>query len=359
MPKTRVHEIDLLRLIAALMVVFFHYAFRGYAADSLTVMPYPLLAPLAKYGHLGVNLFFMISGFVILMTASGGSLKRFIASRIARLYPAFWACCTLTFLLILLIGAPRFSATFSQYLINLSMLSGFVGVDSIDGVYWSLCVELRFYALVAVLLLIRQIDRAQFFLVLWLAASISLEIIPYHTMRAFLITNYAAYFIAGATCFLIWLKGLSPLRAILIIASWLLALYESAKTIPDLNKVYSCNMNVYTTGIIISVFFAIMLLVALKRTGFFKRHGWTLAGALTYPLYLLHQFIGYMVFNKLYPMVNVHLIFWGTLALVLGMAYGVNVGVEKRFAPILKKAIMKILDGLSGAFSRRMKLQRT
>ena len=64
--QQRVNEIDLLRFIAALAVVFFHYAFRGYAADDLSILPYPLLAPLAKYGYLGVELFFMISGFVIL-----------------------------------------------------------------------------------------------------------------------------------------------------------------------------------------------------------------------------------------------------------------------------------------------------
>jgi len=41
--STRVNEIDLLRFFAALSVVFFHYSFRGYAADSMSVMPYPLL----------------------------------------------------------------------------------------------------------------------------------------------------------------------------------------------------------------------------------------------------------------------------------------------------------------------------
>ena len=97
MKNTRVNEIDLLRFFAALAVVFFHYSFRGYAADAMSIMPYPLLASLSKYGYLGVELFFMISGFVILMTAANGSLRSFAISRIVRLYPAFWACCTVTF----------------------------------------------------------------------------------------------------------------------------------------------------------------------------------------------------------------------------------------------------------------------
>ncbi|EAQ8060912.1 acyltransferase, partial [Salmonella enterica] len=88
MIKNRINEIDLLRFVAAMAVVFFHYAFRGYAADGMSIMPYPSLAPVSKYGFLGVQLFFMISGFVILMSASHGSIQNFTISRMVRLYPA-------------------------------------------------------------------------------------------------------------------------------------------------------------------------------------------------------------------------------------------------------------------------------
>ncbi|RUU08840.1 acyltransferase, partial [Mesorhizobium sp. M7A.T.Ca.TU.009.01.3.2] len=57
--------LDLLRLAAALAVVFFHYFFRGAAAEGYLAQGYPLAAPFALYGYLGVNLFFLISGFVI------------------------------------------------------------------------------------------------------------------------------------------------------------------------------------------------------------------------------------------------------------------------------------------------------
>ncbi len=58
MTNTRVNEIDLLRFIAALAVVFFHYSFRGYAADDMSAMPLLPLVSFSKYGHLDVNLFF-------------------------------------------------------------------------------------------------------------------------------------------------------------------------------------------------------------------------------------------------------------------------------------------------------------
>jgi peptidoglycan/LPS O-acetylase OafA/YrhL len=133
MTTSRVNEIDLLRFISALSVVFFHYAFWGHTADAMSIMPYPLLASVSKYGWLGVLLFFMISGFVILMTAASGSLRGFVISRIVRLYPAFWACCTITFVAIVVLGTPRYSASVGQYLINMTMLSNFLYVEAIDG----------------------------------------------------------------------------------------------------------------------------------------------------------------------------------------------------------------------------------
>ena len=120
--KNRLAELDLLRFIAALSVLLFHYAFRGYAADDLSPINLPVLIPIFKYGYLGVGLFFMISGFVILMSAIGKNGREFVTSRISRLYPEFWICCTLTALVIFFFGAPHFDVSLTQFFINLTML---------------------------------------------------------------------------------------------------------------------------------------------------------------------------------------------------------------------------------------------
>jgi peptidoglycan/LPS O-acetylase OafA/YrhL len=345
MSNNRVNEIDLLRFFAALSVVFFHYQFMGYTAKNISFMPYPALAPLAKYGYLGVELFFMISGFVILMTAAGRNLRGFVISRVVRLYPAFWACCTITFAAIVVIGAPRFSASVSQYLINMTMLSGFVGgVPPIDGVYWSLFAEMRFYALVAVVLAIRRIHQAQHFLIIWLFASVALEILPISKLRYLLLVDYSAYFIAGAMCFLVWSQGLSLTKVGVIIASWGLALYESLKRLPMYEKNYTTTMSRYAVVGVVTAFFLVMLLVAVRRTGFIGRNRWLITGTLTYPLYLLHQNIGYMVFNVAYPTFNPHLLLWGTILFVLGAAYAVNIFIEKKISLPMKNAINHLFD---------------
>jgi peptidoglycan/LPS O-acetylase OafA/YrhL len=346
MTNTRINEIDLLRFFAALSVVFFHYAFRGYAADAMSVMPYPLLASFSKYGYLGVELFFMISGFVILMTAASGNLRSFVISRIVRLYPAFWACCTITFLVTIAIGGPRFSASISQYLINMTMFSGFLDVPSIDGAYWSLFIEIQFYALVALVLILGRIRQAHIFLVLWLVASIALEIFPVEKLSEIFITDFSAFFIAGAMFYLVWFRGPSATRLAIIATSWCLAIFQAINELPEFEKQYHTNMSSYVVAGIITIFYLLMLLVSIRRTGVIGRKRWLLAGVLTYPLYLLHQHIGFMIFNVAYPTINPHILFWGTIMLVIGTAFSVHVLVEKRFSSPLKLVLNRFADRL-------------
>jgi peptidoglycan/LPS O-acetylase OafA/YrhL len=358
LPKARVNEIDLLRFVAALTVVFFHYAFRGYAADAMTLMPYPSLALVAKYGYLGVELFFLISGFVILMTAASGTIQSFVTSRILRLYPAFWICCTLTFLATLLMGGTYYSASFSQYLVNLTMLSGFVGVPALDGVYWSLFVELKFYFLVAILLIFRRIQQAQMFLVIWLGLTVAFELLPFKELPVvkllayFLIFDYAAYFIAGATYFLVWTRGLSVLRGSILFIAWLTALRQSLNDLPEFELYYHATMNRYVVAGIVSVFFVMMLLVALRKTSFLGNIRWFALGALTYPLYLIHQHLGYMIFNLAYPLINPHVLLWGTLVLMLGAAYTIQLFLEPKVRELLKHSINSLTTLGSSTFQR-------
>lgn len=342
----RVNEIDLLRFAAALAVVFYHYAFRGYAANDMSIMPYPLLARFAKYGYLSVNLFFMISGFVILMTAAEGSLRRFIVSRITRLYPVFWICCTVTFVTTLILGGERYFATASQYLINLTMLSEFFNAQPIDGAYWSLFVEIKFYLLIAAILLVKKINYAQIFFFVWLIVSILLEFV-YHNgyLYYWLAVNYSAYFIAGAMYFLIWSQGISFARLSALFASWGLASLQALNDAAFRIEHYRTPMNQFLVVEIVSLFFAIMLLVSVKKTGFVGRISWAAIGALTYPLYLLHQYIGFMIFNAAYPAVNSHVLLWGVILLILCAAYAISV-LEKKISPPFKNALKRFFDYL-------------
>ncbi|WP_130904944.1 MULTISPECIES: acyltransferase [unclassified Pseudomonas] len=337
MIKRRLNELDLLRFLAAIAVVFFHYAFRGYAKGDMSTMPYPLLAEPAKYGYLGVELFFMISGFVILMTASSNNLRAFFISRVVRLCPAFWVCCTITFAITLAIGQPRYSADFYQYIINMAFLSELMGVPQIDGVYWSLFVEIQFYIMISILLAFKKIEKIETYLVFWLLISATAELLAFEKLRSILITDYAAYFIAGATFYIIWAKGITKTRVFLLAGALALANYTAIVWAELLESKYATEYNPLIVCSVIGLFFITFILISTNKTGAIATYNWTALGALTYPLYLLHQMIGFMIFNIAYPAVNSHILLWGTIVLMLGASYAINKLIEIPMARSIKK----------------------
>ncbi|MGQ5523158.1 acyltransferase family protein [Chitinimonas sp. PSY-7] len=139
----RMIEIDSLRGIAAVLVVLFHYTTRY---QELYGHPTPPLFSL-PWGHYGVNLFFMISGFVIFMTLDKTRQPLdFVVSRFSRLYPAYWVAVALTFLVVHWLGLPGKTVGMESAVWNLAMFHNLFNVPHVDGVYWTLEVELLFYA---------------------------------------------------------------------------------------------------------------------------------------------------------------------------------------------------------------------
>jgi len=337
----RYYELDLLRFIAAFAVVLFHYAFRGQAADELSALPFLWLAPIAKYGYLGVDLFFLISGFVILMTAASGSKSHFVVSRVVRLYPAFWICCTATFVFSLFVTKMRHVSP-HEYLLNLTMLGGFFGVRPVDSVYWSLFVEIQFYFVVFLVLLFRQMHRVKVLLGIWLCLYTASTIHPVRFVSFLLIPHWAPYFIAGAMFFLISREGLSAYKLGVLGVCYVLIVEDSVRSLDEIGAHYT---TVYSPAIVVAVlsaFFAIFFLVSTGRTARFASRSWLVVGALTYPLYLIHQNIGFALFNLGYPRVNAHLLLWGVVSVMLVAAYFVN-QAERAMAVRMRDVLLRWL----------------
>ncbi len=138
----RLLELDALRGAAAASVVLFHLTTR------FNELYRPAQPPSWQFdsGHLGVNLFFIISGFVIFMTLDRTRLPMdFVVSRFSRLFPAYWCAIVLTFVVTHTLGLPEKSVSIWIALANTVMLHGLFFVPHVDGVYWTLEVEMIFY----------------------------------------------------------------------------------------------------------------------------------------------------------------------------------------------------------------------
>jgi peptidoglycan/LPS O-acetylase OafA/YrhL len=144
----RFDNIDLLRALAVLTVMLYHYTAHyplRYLRYENAVFPVP-------YGFVGVDLFFVISGYCIYMTATRcPGLPQFWARRISRLQPAYMGAILITFVVVATYGLPGRQYIPLAAIYNLIWLNAFEMVPSIDGVYWSLIVELKLYVLFGVL----------------------------------------------------------------------------------------------------------------------------------------------------------------------------------------------------------------
>lgn len=292
--KSRFDILDILRFGAAMAVVLFHLGFRGWIEDSSGYIAFPLLAPLAKYGYLGVDTFFLISGFVILLTALRRSAGGFVASRITRLYPAYWFCVCIAFASYYLIDGRTDGQAWLTWLANLTMLQTFFGLQHIDGVYWTLVVELRFYLLVFLLVLAGQAKRIEAALWIWLlvvlATDYKLLVLPIW-LEAALIKGWAHYFIAGAGFYLVWLKGFSLLRGTLLALCALRAVQHAYWFMLLKVKLTGVPMDRWIVTTIVLAMFVLFLAIALHKLDGLRVGRLARVGVLTYPLYLIHDVV--------------------------------------------------------------------
>ena len=162
-PAARVAVLDGLRAVAILGVLAYHYAIRWTPPNADTDL-YPYHGfftglPLLKYGWAGVELFFVISGFVICMTLERcDGLWDFARRRFARLWPAMLVCATLT-MVVAQFGPDQWKVDGWGFLSSILFIDPNLfgawlhhpGIGWVDGVYWTLWIEVRFYILAALL----------------------------------------------------------------------------------------------------------------------------------------------------------------------------------------------------------------
>ena len=144
----RLAHIDSIRAIAALMVVTIHSS-----AAVVPVRPVAMhagqvfdwLVQNLDFGRIGVVLFFVISGFVIPASLREGTRRgEFWVRRVLRLYPAYWVSIALAALVHWQIAGSAWSPR--VLLANATMLQSLLHVGDLEGVYWTLKLELAFYA---------------------------------------------------------------------------------------------------------------------------------------------------------------------------------------------------------------------
>lgn len=277
--RHRNNVVDAFRGIAILAVMAYHYTIRwpdlyGYSHA------YPQFLHVGKYG---VHLFFVISGLVITMTVlRSANPIEFAARRFARLYPAFLVCAVATFVLMQW-GPEVFRRSWLDFLASLTMDARALGHNYVDGAYWSLAVEVKFYLFVA---LARWLLKDLFWLGLLVLAVASL--LPLGQGWNYIaISSWWPYFLLGmAGWFFVSEKRITA-SACLFVAS--LVLYF-------LNRPGGLPVDMFIWGL------AILMLLLLWWSP--EWNPWPIrilarVGLISYSLYLIHQYLGVALLAKL------------------------------------------------------------
>jgi peptidoglycan/LPS O-acetylase OafA/YrhL len=348
--RPRLAALDGLRLMAALAVAFYHLTV-AWRVDGVRRPEYflPTAAHVTVYGFLGVELFFMISGFVIAMSGWGRPLGRFFASRVSRLYPAYWAGIALTTLVMLVLpihgGVPVSGLPGpAGILVNLTMLQEPLGVPAVDTVYWTLFVELRFYLLFAFLVRAgTTYRRVILFCVLWLTVAVLAPSWQLPLVDLVAVPDFAPYFVAGMAMYLIYRFGPTPLLYGIVGMAWLVSLARLGDRLGQLRPGFP--VPAWPGYLIVSACFALLLTIAHGWTDRIQWRWLTVAGTLTYPVYLIHQRIGYTLVRHAYRLTGgpVWLLIVAALALIGGLAWAIHRFVERPLTPILRAALTRDL----------------
>lgn len=303
--------LDILRFFAASIVALFHFTWQ-----------FPSTASAVPYGWIGVQIFFVISGFVIANSASSSGVWRFVRARFLRLYPGAWVA--LVFNVAALAALPAVVWTSAGIHTDLTLRSVvnsallFAG-PSVASAYWTLPIEIAFYGVIALVLM--RFKRVSPF---WVAAGLTLWSAPY--LIAFLLKlldllplrridigygflnmsllRHGPFFAMGMLLFEGTRRSLDFKRWVVLGVAGALCLIEIYTRSDELarNIAQRFDPAVTTSGMFSAAagLFALSMLLFVASVAYNDRFrpsarvafAFRAAGLVTYPLYLIHECVG-------------------------------------------------------------------
>ncbi|HYG27483.1 MAG TPA: acyltransferase [Caulobacteraceae bacterium] len=327
-------NVQALRALAALMVVLVHLEF---FAEQLVGD-----AALFAWGHAGVDLFFVISGFIMVYTTAGRPVtpQGFFGQRLARVVPLYWLV-TLAVFAIALVAPQLMQATRADPVDLLKSLA-FIPFEKSNGltqpiafVGWTLNYEMAFYALFALALLARRRIVGILLLMAVLAAAALLGAVlrPDDVFVEFYTEPIVLEFALGMGLGLLWrrlpaggglyLLALAPLFALIFAAPFLW---------PGVDRAFAAGLPAF--GIVLAA-------LALEKAGRTADAGWVQRlGDASYAIYLTHFFVT-QAGVKVSEMLGLEgaALAWAmlvTLAAVIAVGLAVHLLVERPIARLLR-----------------------
>ena len=364
MTSNRFFELDVFRGLAAFGVLLYHYTsnYTGYGEHSSEMRFY------FPWGRLAVELFFIISGFVIILTLDRTKKGRdFVFKRFARLYPAYWAAVILTFTIVA-ITKPDFKrdikVSFFEAIVNLTMFQQLFNIPNVDPVYWTLAAELCFYVMMFFIFKLNLLKHIEKVIIVWLTVAVVLAFKTYtarwglfsegleqfnleltsqsspvnpevvmmgfntlphdilnwvkDSLRVLLNLKFAHLFIIGIVLYQIKQKGFTLSRVLILIICILQ------------QRIVASWGDTWNETIFVALMTLTLYLATQNYLKFIVVKPLLFLGAISYPLYLVHEVIGFIIIKYLYGFhLNPYLILFTATIVTMAIATLISIFIER------------------------------
>jgi peptidoglycan/LPS O-acetylase OafA/YrhL len=331
-------ELDALRGIAATIVVVSHFMLHR-TNMSLSF----------NMGKTGVDIFFIISGFVIFMTLNKARTAfDFVASRVSRLYPTYWACVTFTFTLkslYMIFVAGKGNALFIvQYLGNMTMFQSYLGIPNLEAPYWTMTVEMFFYMFMLGLF---HFNWLRFLKVIGLALCGTVAGINFFwgdvalvgkALVSFPILVYLPLFLSGTVFYELHTQKTYLFKNYGVIIFYLILQFSLLNQTGEHGE----NIGMGQYAFMLAGYFVVFALFVHNKLGFLVVKPLLFLGRVSFALYLMHMYVSNAVLLPIFEK-KLHLGFWLSAAItfpiVLLGATLITIYIGEPFAKTMRKKL--------------------
>jgi peptidoglycan/LPS O-acetylase OafA/YrhL len=341
---SRQANVDAGRGIAALLVVLYHvdkyyFASAKYWTDGV-------FGGVFKFGHAGVEFFFVLSGFIMLMIhrrdiGQADRVRAFATKRFDRIYPFLWAVLLVTLAMFYVKGSGGEDFRNPLVVLQSALLVGKNPFDAIVFVSWTLWHEVLFYGFCALVIGLPRVGIPAF--VAWTAACLILPMTAFEPpWPAYVTSHVNALFAIGVGCSAALSRWTIPAPRLLLASGALLFV---------VNGLVTSRMGVSHTqsaALTFGMASAMMLMGAVEaeRSGLLKAPRWLVTmGEASFAIYLTH-----MLFLPVAAMTLARLgmtsILTPPVAFIMLSAVGVGGGLAAHF--LIERPITRAIKTLRG-----------
>lgn len=342
----RIEALDGLRFLAFIMVMFYHYLF---IAPLQNFIPRHYAVEPFSFGEYGVDLFFLISGFVITLSSENRNALSFFIARFNRIVPLFIVCAII--LLLFSISLPMVNAIerINSLFYSLTFFPKIFGKEYFSAVYWTITIKVTFYILIATLMAFKVWDKNRILICsIWVGiAYINSFLLKDDFLSNILITQYAGHFIIGIVLFELRTTSIKPIHMLLILLSSILVYNNMIK-----HQLWIDSFNVhFDHASILLVCFSLISLVwiasHIESLGVYYPVVRFL-GAMTYPLYLIHADLGFWshaIFERKWwggnAFLKEYIGYYSMVFIAISLSFLISYLLVKYFDPIIQSNLKK------------------